>query len=74
MILTSLTGEAARWLETLRLNGRVRAKHMPDEVRYELVRAKLARIAGGNVVITAAGLRDDRVARQSRGTTPPTFH
>jgi hypothetical protein len=74
MILASLTGEATRWLETLRINGRIRAKHMPDEVRCELVRAKLARLAGGNVVITAAGLRDERTAIRSRVAHLRTFH
>jgi hypothetical protein len=74
MILVSLTGEAARWLQTLRINGRIRAKHMPDDVRCELVRAKLARVAGGNVVITAAGLRDERAPQKSRGAHRPTFH
>ena len=75
MILASLTGEAVRWLEALRINGRLRAKHMPDEVRCELIRAKLARVAGGNVVITAAGLRDERTALQSRSVHGRrTFH
>jgi hypothetical protein len=74
MILASLTGEATRWLETLRINGRIRSKHMPDEVRCELVRAKLARVAGGNVVITPAGLRDERAPPQSRRVDLRTFH
>jgi hypothetical protein len=47
---------------------------MPDEVRCELVRAKLARVAGGNVVITAAGLRDERNVLQTRSAHPRTIH
>jgi hypothetical protein len=56
MSLSLLTGDASRWLNTLRLNGRVRVKHVPPAVMSELVEARLARITGGNLVITSAGL------------------
>jgi hypothetical protein len=48
-----LTGEALRWLNTLRLNGRIRVKHIPPSVASELVDARLARVTGSNLVITA---------------------
>jgi hypothetical protein len=51
-----LTGEALRWLNTLRLNGRIRVKHIPVSVASELVDARLARVTGSNLVITTAGL------------------
>ena len=56
MNLSFLTGDASRWLNTLRLNGRLRVKHVPPSVTSELVEARLARLNGGNLVITAAGL------------------
>jgi hypothetical protein len=56
MSLSFLTGDASRWLNTLRLNGRLRIKHVPPSVASELVQAKLARVTGGNLVITTAGL------------------
>jgi hypothetical protein len=51
-----LTREALRWLNTLRLNGRIRVKHIPPSVASELVDARLARVTGSNLVITTAGL------------------
>ncbi len=56
MNLSFLTGDASRWLNTLRLNGRLRIKHVPISVTSELVEARLARVTGGNLVITSAGL------------------
>jgi hypothetical protein len=56
MNLSWLTGDASRWLNTLRLNGRLRIKHVPASVTSELVEARLARLTGGNLVITSAGL------------------
>jgi hypothetical protein len=56
MNLSFLTGDASRWLNTLRLNGRLRVKHVPPSVATELVVARLARVTGGNLVITTAGL------------------
>ncbi len=56
MDTSALTGEALRWLNTLRLNGRIRVKHIPASVASELIDARLARVTGSNLVITTAGL------------------
>jgi hypothetical protein len=56
MDTSALTGEALRWLNTLRLNGRIRVKHIPASVASELIGARLARVTGSNLVITTAGL------------------
>jgi hypothetical protein len=76
MNLSFLTGDASRWLNTLRLNGRVRVKHVPPEVMSELVGARLARVTGGNLVITSAGLNGSpRYPAKSRNPFfLPTVH
>jgi hypothetical protein len=61
-----LTGEALRWLNTLRLNGRIRVKHIPPSVASELVDARLARVTGSNLVITTAGLNGSPPSPQKK--------
>jgi hypothetical protein len=56
MDTSALTGEALRWLNTLRLNGRIRVNRIPASVASELIEARLARVTGSNLVITTAGL------------------
>lgn len=76
MNLSFLTGDASRWLNTLRLNGRVRIKHVPASVASELVEARLARVTGGNLVITSAGLNGSP-RYPGKGKAPfflPTMH
>jgi hypothetical protein len=51
-----LEKDALRWLNTLRLTRRLRLKRVPVSVRTVLVKERLARVTGGNLVITAAGL------------------
>jgi hypothetical protein len=48
--------DTLRWLNTLRLNERIKLKHIPISIAHELVELGLARIRGGNLVITTAGL------------------
>jgi hypothetical protein len=76
MDMSALTGEALRWLNTLRLNGRVRVKHIPASVASELVNARLARITGSNLVITTAGLNGSPPypARRKHPFFLPTLH
>ena len=57
MSVLSLTEDALRWLDTLRMHGRLRLKHVPAAVTCELVEARLARLTGGNLVITGAGMK-----------------
>jgi hypothetical protein len=51
-----LDRDTLRWLNTLRLTGRLRLKRVPSSVTNLLVEKRLARIAGTNLVITTAGL------------------
>ncbi len=76
MDMSALTGEALRWLNTLRLNGRVRVKHIPASVASELINARLARITGSNLVITTAGLNGSPPypARRKHPFFLPTLH
>ena len=48
--------DTLRWLNTLRLNDRIKLKHIPISITHELLELGLARISGGNLVITTAGL------------------
>ncbi len=52
----SLSRDAAIWLNTIRLHGRVRLKHIPDILAQELIQARFARPSGGNLVITSVGM------------------
>jgi hypothetical protein len=52
----SLSWDAVVWLNTIRLHGRVRLKHVPDDLAQELIAARFARLSGGNLVITSAGM------------------
>jgi hypothetical protein len=47
---------ALRWLNTLRLSRRLKAKCVPLAVRKLLVEERFARVTGSNLVITSAGL------------------
>jgi hypothetical protein len=49
--------DALLWLNTLRLNDRIKLKHIPISITHELLELGLARVSGGNLVITTAGLR-----------------
>jgi hypothetical protein len=48
--------DALRWLNTLRLNERLKLKHIPISIAHELIELGLARVRGGNLVITSAGM------------------
>ena len=61
-----LDEDALRWLNSLRLHQRVKLKHVPISITNELVELGLARIRGGNLVITTAGLNGAPRAK-SRG-------
>ena len=59
--------DTLRWLNTLRLNERIKLKHIPISITHELLDLGLARIRGGNLVITTAGLNGSpRVKLTSR--------
>ena len=76
MDMSVLTGEAVRWLNKLRLNGRIRVKHIPASVASELVDARFARVTGSNLVITTAGLNGSP-PYPAKGKHPfflPTLH
>jgi len=49
--------DALLWLNTLRLNDRIKLKHIPISITHELLELGLARVSGGNLVITTASLR-----------------
>jgi hypothetical protein len=48
--------DTLRWLNTLRMNERLKLKHIPISIAHELLELGLARVSGGNLVITTAGL------------------
>jgi hypothetical protein len=52
----SLSRDALVWLNTIRLHGRVRLKHIPYVLAQELIHARFARPSGGHLVITSAGM------------------
>ena len=61
-----LQDDTSRWLNTLRLNDRIKLKHIPISIAHELLELGLARISGGNLVITTAGLNGaPRLGRNS---------
>jgi hypothetical protein len=49
--------DTLRWLNTLRPNERIKLKHIPITITHELLELGLARVRGGNLVITTAGLK-----------------
>jgi hypothetical protein len=52
----SLSRDAAIWLNTIRLHGRVRLKHISYILAQELIQARFARLSGVNLVITSVGM------------------
>ncbi len=64
-----LDSDTLRWLNTLRLTGRLRLKRVPISVTNLLVEKRLARIAGSNLVITTAGLNGSPRRQQQRMAT-----
>ena len=62
--------DTLRWLNTLRLNDRIKLKHIPIAIAHELREWGLARISGGNLVITTAGLNGAPRVR-SNSIKPP---
>jgi len=51
-----LQDDTLRGLNTLRLNDRIKLKHITISIAHELLELDLARTSGGNLVITTAGL------------------
>lgn len=64
-----LNEDAVRWLNTLRLNERIKLKHIPISITHELLQLGLARVRGGNLVITTAGLNG---APRPEAKAPPS--
>jgi hypothetical protein len=62
-----LHDDALRWLNTLRLNDRLKLKHIPISITHELVELGFARIRGGNLVITTAGMNGSPIRRAYGG-------
>ena len=58
-----LHDDALRWLNMLRLNERLKLKHIPVSIAHELIELGLARIRGGNLVITTAGMNGSPLTR-----------
>jgi len=60
-----LHDDALHWLNTLRLHQRIKLKHIPISITHALVELGLARIRGGNLVITTAGMNGSPRAKAS---------
>ena len=59
-----LHDDALHWLNMLRLNERLKLKHVPISIAHELIELGLARIRGGNLVITTAGMNGSPLMRR----------
>ena len=66
--------DTGRWLNSLRMHGRIRLKNVPISIATELVKAKVARISGGNLVITSVGMNGSpRTPAQARAPMYQTY-
>jgi hypothetical protein len=72
-----LHDDTLRWLNTLRMNERLKLKHIPISITHELLELGLARVSGGNLVITTAGLNGSprpRASVNAWSSVPIAFH
>jgi hypothetical protein len=63
-----LDRDILRWLNTLRLTRRLKLKFVPLSIRTVLVKERLARVTGSNLVITSAGLKGSPRSQRNHGT------
>ena len=70
-----LSDETDRWLNLLRLNGRARLVDVPEQVRTELVRERLAWVSGSSIRVTFKGMGGWPILpRKATGFFLPTAH